>query len=204
MADLIQAIIFDFGNVQYRFHNDRFLAGLAALCGRPAAELQRAIYEASTLNQDYETGRIDSAAFLAGVGALCGQELPEAAFIKAYTDIFTPIESTLELIQELKANYRIGLLSNTSPWHFEHAIRRAPVFPLYDTVTLSYDVRASKPQPEIYEDALRKLALPPEACVYIDDLAPFAQAATRQGLHGITYTTPAALLAELRLLKVAC
>ena len=199
----LQALIFDFGNVQYRFDNSRFLAGLSRLCGRSTEELKRAIYDDSSLSLDYEAGRIDSPTFLAGVSARCGRELTEAEFLPVFTDIFTPINSTLELIRKLKPAYRIGLLSNTSPWHFEHAIRTSPIFPLFDAITLSYEVGASKPDARIYQDALAKLALPPEACVYIDDLPPFTEAATKLGLTGLTYTTPVALMAQLRQLKVA-
>ena len=199
----VRALIFDFGNVQYRFDNGRFLAGLSRLCGRSAEELKRAIYDDSSLSLDYEAGRIDSPTFLAGVSARCGRELTEAEFLPVFTDLFAPIGTTLELIRKLKPTYRIGLLSNTSPWHFEHAIRTCPVFPLYDTVTLSYEVGSSKPDPRIYQDALAKLDLPPAACVYIDDLPPFAEAATKLGVIGLTYTTPVALMAQLRQLKVA-
>ena len=62
----VRALIFDFGNVQYRFDNGRFLAGLSRLCGRSAEELKRAIYDDSSLSLDYEAGRIDSPTFLAG------------------------------------------------------------------------------------------------------------------------------------------
>ncbi len=199
----VRALIFDFGNVQYRFDNGRFLTGLARLSGRSTEELKRAIYDDSSLSQDYESGRIDSQAFLEGVSALCGLALTEAEFLPVFTDLFTPIDSTLDLMRKLKPTYRIGLLSNTCPWHFDHFIRTAPVFPLYDTVTLSYEVGASKPDPRIYQDALAKLALPPEACVYIDDLPPFAEAATKLGMIGLTYTTPVVLMAQLRALKVA-
>jgi hypothetical protein len=41
-----------------------------------------------------------------------------------------------------------------------------------------------------------------EECVYIDDLAPFAQAANQHLMHGLTYTTPVALMTELRRLQV--
>ncbi len=199
----IQAIIFDFGNVQYRFDNGRILAGLAQLTGRSTEALKQAVYDDASLSEDYEAGRIDSQAFLAGVSALCGRDLTEAEFLPIFTGHFTPIDSTLELIRRLKPAYRIGLLSNTNPWHFEHGIRTTPVFPLYDTITLSYEVGVLKPEPRIYQDAVAKLGLPPEACVYIDDLAPFAEAATKLGLHGLTYTTPVALMAQLRQLRVA-
>jgi HAD superfamily hydrolase (TIGR01509 family) len=199
----IKAVIFDFGNVLSSFDNDRFLKGLSTLCGVPDAVLKTRLYLQSTLTQDYEAGRIDSREFLEGVSALCGTDLPEADFIRAYTDIFTPIEATHELIRNLKPAYRIGLLSNTNPWHFEHAIQTSDVFPLFDSVTLSFEVGASKPDPRLFEDALSKLGLMAEECVYIDDQHPFALAAAEHLMHGLTYTTPVALMSQLRQLKVA-
>jgi HAD superfamily hydrolase (TIGR01509 family) len=198
-----RAVIFDFGNVLCSFDNLRFLEGLSSLCGKPAEELRVILYQQSTLTQDYEAGRISSRAFLDEVSSLCGTDLPEDAFIRAYTDIFTPIEATFDLIRKLKSHYRVGLISNTSPWHFEHVIQTSEIFPLFDSVTLSFEVGASKPDPRLFEDALAKLGLMAEECVYIDDQRPYALAANEHLLQGLTYTTPAALLTQLRQLKVA-
>ena len=198
-----RAVIFDFGNVLCTFDNLRFLEGLSSLCGKPAGDLGELLYGQSTLTQDYEAGRIDSRAFHREVSRLCGTDLPEPDFIRVYTDIFTPIHATFDLIRKLKPGYKLGLLSNTSPWHFERAIRTTEVFPLFDSVTLSFEVGASKPDPRLFEDALSKLDLLAEECLYVDDLPAFAQAATDHLLHGITYTTPVALLTELRRHKVA-
>lgn len=198
-----RAVIFDFGNVLCGFDNLRFLEGLSSLCGKPAAELQVILYQQSTLTQDYEAGRMGSQDFLRGVSALCGTDLPEDEFIRVYTDIFTPNQAAFDLVRKLKPGYKLGLLSNTSPWHFEKAIRTAEVFPLFDSVTLSYEVGASKPDPRLFGDAVAKLGLMAEECLYIDDIPAFAQAATDQLLRGITYTTPPALMAELRRNKVA-
>jgi HAD superfamily hydrolase (TIGR01509 family) len=198
-----RAMIFDFGNVLCAFDNLRFLEALSALCGKPAEELRVILYQQSTLTQDYEAGRISSRAFLDEVSGLCGADLPEEAFIRAYTDIFTPIEATFDLLRKLKPGYKLGLLSNTSPWHLEHAIQTTEVFPLFDSVTLSFEVGASKPDPLLFEDALAKLDLLAEECIYVDDQPAFAQAANDHLMQGLTYTTPAALLTQLRQLKVA-
>ena len=198
----IQAVLFDFGNVLCLFDNAKFLEALSKLCGSPAKELETRLYRDSTLTQEYERGEISSAGFLAGVSALCGADLPEEAFIQAYTDIFTPNPAVFDLVKRIKRNHRVGLLSNTSPWHFEHVIAKTEVFPLVDSVSLSYEVGASKPDPRLFEDALEKLGLMAEECVFIDDQPAFAQAATEHLLHGIAYTTPIALMAELRRHKV--
>jgi glucose-1-phosphatase len=197
----IQAVIFDFGNVLCAFDNRRILTALAPVCGLPEEELARRIY-GSDLPRAYEAGQIGSAEFLAAISDLCGHTFPEALFIRAFTDIFTPIEDTWRLVRALKPRYRLGLLSNTNPWHFAHGIRTTAVFPLFEAVTLSFEVGALKPDPRLYADATAKLGLPPSACLFIDDIPAFTEGARAFGMHGLTYTGPKALRAELRGLGV--
>ncbi len=197
----IRGVIFDFGNVIYRFDNGRILAGLSALCGKPVSQLA-ALLAASTLSEDYESGRLDSPAFLEGVSRLCGYPFPEDAFLRAFTDIFTPIESTLALIRRLAPRFRLGLISNTNPWHFEHTIRPCEIFPLFQAVTLSHVLKALKPDPRLYEDVLAQLGLPAEACVFIDDRPEFAEGARQLGMQGITYRDAESLIRELEALGV--
>jgi putative hydrolase of the HAD superfamily len=129
--------------------------------------------------------------------------MPEEEFVRAYTDIFTPIDTTFALVRRLKPRYRLGLLSNTSELHFEKGIRPVAVFPLFDAVTLSYEVRSMKPDRRIYDDAIRKMGLPPWACVYIDDLPANVAAGAALGLRALHYTTYDALETDLRRLGVA-
>ena len=193
-----RAVIFDFGNVLCAFDNHRFLEGLGSLCGKTPADLNVILYEQSTITQEYEAGRCSSQAFREEVSRLCGTDFTEEAFIRAYTDIFTPIQASFELIRKLKSRYKVGLLSDTSPWHFHYAIQTTEVFSLFDSVTLSYEVGAAKPDVRLFEDALSKLDLLAEECIYVDDRPAFAKAATDHLLHGITFTTPVALMAQLR------
>lgn len=198
----IRGILFDFGNVICAFDHGRFLAALAPLCGQSPEALARRIVD-SDLPRAYESGEISSQAFLAGVSERCGFDFPEAPFVRAFTDIFTPIPSTFELIGRLKPRYRLGLVSNTNPWHAEHGIRTTSVYPLFDAVALSHEVRAMKPDPRIFATALERIGLPPEACVFIDDISAFADAASKLGIHGLTYTGPQALRDDLARLGVA-
>lgn len=197
MSAGVQGIIFDFGNVIYTVDNSHFLEDLKALCGRPIGELHRRIFVESNLPDDYESGRIGCAEFLAELSERCGTPISEEAFRRTQTRVFAPIESTHALIRRLKPHYRLGLLSNTNPRHFDMVIRTAPVFPLFDAVTLSYEVGAMKPIPAIYQDALAKLGLPAEACVFIDDRPEFAAAARAVGMRGLCYTGGEQLIADL-------
>lgn len=198
----IQAVVFDVGNVQCRLHRERMLQNLATLTGRPFDAVQALLYGQPGLLPPYEDGRLDSAGFLAALSAFAGRPLPEEATAAAFTDMFSPLPETLDLLRRLKPGHRLGLLSNTSPWHAERYIRHMAGFPLFDAVTYSFEVGAPKPDPRIFQDVLRKLGLPAAACAYIDDIPAFAEAATACGLHGLTYTTPAALEADLHRLGV--
>ena len=193
---MIRGVIFDFGNVICSFDVEIFLAKLHEWSGLDVETLRDRIY-GSRLHSRYERGEISSEGFYREISRLTGARVSAEEFAEGFSDIFTPLESTHGLIRALKGRYRLGLLSNTNEWHFERHIRKVPVFPLFDAVTLSFEVGALKPEPEIYLDALRKLSLPPEACVFIDDIGKYAEGAAALGIRGIRYTGHAELLREL-------
>jgi len=193
---VIRGVIFDFGNVICSFDVEIFLAKLHERSGLDVETLRDRIF-GSRLHSRYERGEISSKEFHRDVVRRIGVDVPVEALAEMFCDIFTPLESTHGLIRALKGKYRLGLLSNTNEWHFLRQIRKVPVFPLFDAVTLSFEVGALKPEPEIYLDALRKLSLPPEACVFIDDIGKYADGAAALGIRGIRYTGPEELLREL-------
>ncbi len=200
--EVIRGIISDFGNVLCAFDVGRFLARLHEWSGLPVKTLRDRIY-GSGLHSRYERGDLSSQEFLRLVESAAGVDVPPEVFAEGFTDIFTPVEGTQALFRELKGKYRLELLSNTNEWHFLRYIRNVPVFPLFDAVTLSYEVGALKPEPAIYLDALRKLSLPPEECVYIDDVEEYVAGASAVGIRGIRFTNPSRLREDLAKLGVA-
>ncbi len=194
---MIKAIIFDYGNVISALDNTLFLKAIAGSSEKTVPELHELIYVQSDLPTRYETGLISSQEFFSRTKKLCGLRISQSDFIRAFTGIFTPIQSTLDLIQRLKPEYRLGLLSNTNEWDFTYEIAKISVFNLFDTVTVSYRVKAMKPDRAMYLDALTKLGLKPEECVYIDDIKEYADAASALGIRGIQYIDHDSLLGSL-------
>lgn len=194
----IRGVIFDFGNVIYRFDLRRCTAELSRLCGLDSEEIHRRVFDESGLEWDYMAGNLDSGQFLEQVSRLLGHPFEEEAFARIFSDIFTPIESTLDLVRSLKPRYKLGLISDTSQWHFERAIQHCPVFPLFDSVQLSYLERRLKPDRGLFEHCLARLGLEPGECVFIDDRAPNTAGARAMGIHAIKYTGHEALLEGLR------
>ena len=194
---MIKAIIFDYGNVISALDNNLFLKEIAGCSEKSVSELHELIYVTSDLPGQYETGLITSDEFFALIKKRCGLSISQADFIGAFTGIFTPIQSTLDLIERLKPDYRLGLLSNTNEWDYKYEIEKIRVFDLFDTVTVSYRVKAMKPDKEIYLDALNKLGLKPEECIYIDDIKEYSDAASAIGIRSIHYIDHTSLLESL-------
>ncbi len=199
---MIQAIIYDFGNVLCSFRVTSFFEHLARRSTCTVDQLMGLMPEISHLAIEYESGRMTSQEFFRDFSLLARISITEEAFILSYTDIFTPIDGTLETIRRLTGRYRLGLLSNTNEWHFIHSIRPLAVFPLFDAVTLSYEVGAMKPAAPIYQDMLNKIGVPADACVYFDDIQENVDAGVRAGMHARLFTTAEAMQADLAALDV--
>lgn len=193
----ITAIIFDFGMVISSFDVAQFLRNLVPYTGKTVDELKYVLAAVRDIVIEYETGLITTDVFIENVLRSTNLPIDREQFRLAYNSIFNPIPSTFNLIGKLKPRYKLGLLSNTSEWHFQHAIKTVDVFPLFDAVTLSFEVGAMKPADKIYQDILTKLAVPPEECIYIDDISENVEAATRLGMHAIRYISHDQLIVDL-------
>jgi len=199
---MIKAIIFDFGNVIYHFDNNIFLENISSFTDKTASELNDLIYNSTDLPGQYETGLVSSDKFFNEITRRCNLSVSKSEFINAYTDIFIPIRTTINLIRRLKSDYKIALLSNTNKWDFEHIIRTCEVYNLFDAVSLSFKVRAMKPDNKIFLDSISKLRLKPEECVYIDDIERYVTAARQIGINGIQYVSHENLISSLKKLSI--
>lgn len=200
----IRGILFDFGNVICRIDHHRLVMELSSLSGRTPEEVYQRVEEGAALSREYELGLLSSEEFLDRTSVLLGHRFEKAAFIRAFNAFFTPIDSTILLIRHLKPRYLLGLVSNTNAWHAEYTIRRCDAYPLFDAVSLSCEARAFKPDPRLLEDALRKLGLNANECVFIDDLPMNVESARLMGMHGIVYTDHASLKESLKELGIEC
>jgi len=198
---MIKAIIFDFGNVICRFDDNIFLNKLLKYTNKSFEQLNSLIYDSGLIDK-YESGSISSDETFEAIKKICGLSISKDEFIKAYSNIFTRLEDTINLIKKLKRNYKIGLLSNTNPWDFEINIKQVEIFDLFDAVSLSYEVGEKKPGKRMYMDILNKLKLKPDECVFVDDIKKNIEVASEIGLHGIHYTTYQKLVEKLKKLHI--
>ncbi len=198
---MIKAVIFDFGNVIAKFDNKKMAKNLSKYTNKSTDEIFDLIFS-SGLPEEYETGKIYSDIFFKKIVDLCNLDIEKKEFITAYTNRFTTIKSTINLIKRLKTKYKLGLLSNTSEWDFEYGTKPIINNLNFDEITLSYEVGDFKDNKKMFETILNKLKLKPDECVYIDDIKEYSDKATKLGMHGITYTSYENLIKELKKINV--
>lgn len=196
---MIRAVVFDYGNVIDDVDVRVFVEHVKPFMVGPMTPEER-LLQTQPLSVQYESGKLDTAAFIPAFLKQAGLQMSHDEFIAAWSGFFRPIPFTHALIRSLSAKYRLGLLSNTNELHFEHLISRTDVFPLFETVTLSYRVGVMKPDPAIYRDTVRKLGLASSECLYIDDLKQNAEAAGALGMQTVHFTSPAEAAVQLKAL----
>jgi len=93
-----------------------------------------------------------------------------------------------------EAGVRTGLLSNS--WGKGRYDRtQFPV--LFDATVISGEVGIRKPDPQIYAMAAEAIALPPEACVFVDDLPGNLKPARALGMATVHHTSAEETVAQL-------
>ena len=192
----VKAILFDIGNVLLFFDHGIACRRAAALCRRTEQQVRQMMF-ASRLVQEYEEGRLMSAAFIAGIRDALRLDAADEEIREIWCDIFCGNERVLPLVERLASAYRLVLLSNTNEMHMEFIRERFPALGVFHGAALSYEVGHLKPSRAIFEHAIAQAAAPPSECVYIDDVADYCETGRALGLHAIHYTPDVDLWAEL-------
>ena len=195
---MIKAIIFDLGRVIVPFDFIHAYRRAEHLSGIPAAEI-RARMAASGLVERLDCGQIAPRDF---ASALCRQidlDVSYEDFCAIWNSIFLPETLISEaLLAGLAARYRLVLLSNTNVIHFEAVRRNYPLLRHFHSLVLSYEVGAMKPDPAIYQRAVKEACCAPSECFFTDDIAAYVEAAKGQGIDAVQFHSGGQTENELR------
>jgi putative hydrolase of the HAD superfamily len=123
-------------------------------------------------------------------------------FLTAIPRYLRPLDHGLELFQTIRQKgYKTYALSNiTRECHA--SIAHHEFFKDFNGTVLSYQVKAAKPDPAIYQHLLDHYSLHAHECLFIDDLPENIAGAQAMGIDGIVLKSHEQVITELRALKV--
>jgi glucose-1-phosphatase len=201
----IRAIIFDIGRVLVRVDIRRAQVGLARGLSLTPDELWSAI-EKDPRWTDWQEGRMSARDWHLNLCSRLGIPLDFDQFRAVWNSALDPEPiHPNELFESLGKRYRLGLLSNTDPIHVEKLESTYDFFRYFPPATRTYScaLGVSKPNPLIYQTALKACKARSEEAIYIDDILAYVEAARRLGMWGVHFHSGEQLRADLQALGVA-
>lgn len=190
----IKNIIFDFGNVLLNINyalTDRSLNTLLALTPNDKEKIAK--LKKYTLK--YEVGTITTENFIWNVQRLSNGAIPQGQdVINAWNAMLIGWDNTkFDLLDKLKTQYHLYLLSNTNEIHITWAMRDLKrnhnivdfEDRFFKKVYYSHLINLRKPESEIYEFVMEDANLIPNETLFIDDLLENTSMASSLGWNVI-------------------
>lgn len=142
-------------------------------------------------------------------------EMTESSFTRALSDAIgrevtsneihgqnpMPDAGIVTLAHDLRQRYSVSLFSNASK-RLRDRLQALNLEGLFDTVIISSEIGYAKPSQEAFAIAIKKLDVPADEILFIDDNIANTTAAELSGMQSIHYTGIAALNEHLQSLGV--
>ena len=183
----LNTILFDLGNVLVDVDSLRPVSRLKQRCPSISEQRISAFFDHSDLCLQFQTGRVSSHVFYEGFRDAVREDFSYDYFKHLWQDMFSPIRSMIDLLPDLRARYRLILLSNTDELHAEYIGRQYGFYHYFHHLIFSYEVGCLKPGKQIFQIALETSQSDPQRCVFIDDLEKNVQTAVSMGMRGIPF-----------------
>lgn len=188
----IKNLVFDFGGVLVGLDRRRCAAALREIgAGGVAGYVDE--YRQEDLFHELEVGNIGTEGFCDEVRRVCpGCQATNEAICEAWNALLTGIpHHRLDLLSKLKGRYRLMLLSNTNPIHWQKSVDDffnydgRGVADYFERVFLSYRMHLVKPDERIFRQMLLEADIKPSETLFIDDSPVNCAAASELGINAL-------------------
>ena len=195
----IQFLYFDLGKVLVNFDVKQMCRQVADTAGTTTERVAQVLFE-EHLQREFELGHLDERGFYEAFSKKTNTRADYDRLAVAASDFFELNVPIVPLVASLQlSGRRLGILSNTCSFHWEHCRSRFRIVAdAFGVHTLSYEVGVAKPDPKIYELAARRAGFGPPEIFFVDDIQENVTGARAAGFDAVLYTSTGQLAADLR------
>ena len=198
----IEVILFDLGNVILPFNNYQIAEKLSKFSQKKEFQNPKEIFpylfdlEEGVIN-NFDVGKVSPVEFFQSLKEFFHLSLSFEEFVPIWTDIFVENQEVSKIIRSLEGRWRLGLLSNTDPLHFNYILSKFPIMRTFNRWILSYEVGFKKPAVQIFQKAIEWASVEPRRILFIDDIKKHVEVAISLGMQGIHFVSASQLKEEL-------
>lgn len=195
---MIHNYFFDMGGVLMDLDVDRTLRAMTALMPHDDAAAGVSRFTANdlfgvgenSLMADYQDGTIGTDQFVDALRAYCRPDVSREALLEAWDAMLLGIPAQrLEALRKLRRQgKKVFILSNINEEHLRWTLAHFNQIGLrlgedVCEAFFSNEMGMSKPNPRIFEEAIRRASVLPEETLYIDDMQVNVDAGAQFGLQ---------------------
>ena len=167
------------------------LAGLQDMQSFRRADTGSSISDSSGIFGQIETGAITPQHFRDELRRFFRKPVTDEQLDDAWNAMLLDIpEPRIRLLESLRNDYRIFLLSNSNEIHYMKFLERfrkqsgyADFDALFEKAYFSFLIGLRKPSPEIFSHVLNESMLEPSETLFIDDTLMHVEGAVKAGIH---------------------
>ena len=195
----LRAIFFDLGGVIVRTEYQASRERLAERLNMTYEDISKIVFEAET-SRKASLGEISVKEHWLAVTRKLRLPVAEAESIR--TEFFAGDvidRDLLDFIRSLRPRYQTGVISNAWGDLRDYVVKHQ-FDDAFDTLIISAEIGMMKPQPEVYQLALKQAQVKANEAAFIDDTPRNVEAANALGMHGIVFRDPAQVKENLKAL----
>lgn len=183
---MIRNIVFDFGGVMVELDKTACVESYKRL-GMDVIASYIDDYRSEDLFNDFELGKINMEQFCDEARRQSGINAKNEEITQAWLDLYIGLPQwKLDKILELKKDFRLLMLSNMNPFHWDYALReyfKNDVHKYFEKVYLSYELGMTKPDRGIFEYMIKDSGINPDETLFLDDSEKNCLGAQALGIH---------------------
>jgi putative hydrolase of the HAD superfamily len=198
---MIKHIIFDLGNVLIDIHPERALQQFSKRCAFTIDTVRE--FFKSPIYWDHMAGLYPPETFYRKVIETYPCQLSQEEFKEIWNTVIGLAKIGIEpLIHKLKKDYVLSVCSNTDPWHWEKVEQEVSFISSFQYYFLSFQMRKTKPDPEVFSMIPEKLECTADECIFIDDTSVNIEQASQSGFNTILASNSNEISEGLKKMKI--
>jgi HAD superfamily hydrolase (TIGR01549 family) len=191
--------LFDLGNTIIKLAYERVLENICKRAAMNRDELVE-LLEQPGAYRDLERGGVTFSEFHEFLAERAGYRGTVEELEEIWADFFDgTVVGIEEVLEKVRARYRVAFLSNSNEIHAELIPRRfSSVFKKDDRFIFSHRFKCAKPDQEMFHRALEVIGALPQHTVFIDDNIDNVLASRAVGMKAYHFRDSYSLLGELQ------